>query len=81
MCSLDLLRVAPVGEEVHREHHVFEHCREVEKCAVLKQDADFLMQRLLFAIVHCREGLVSVLYVSAVRRNEADEILQQHGLS
>ena len=71
----------PVGEEFHREHHVFYYCRKVEERAALEQDSDLLSECLLFLITHCRQFSVSVGDVSAVRFHQADEVLQQHGLS
>lgn len=75
------LRNRPVGEKVHRKHHVLDYRCEIEERTALEQDSDILMEQFAAVFIHSHKAVTVVEDIPFVRLEKADEILQEHGLA
>ena len=76
-----LLRLCPLGKEIHREHHIFEHSSKIEEGCALKQHSYLLVQLLSGCKVHRGERPAVVNDLSPVRFDKAYETFEQNSLS
>ena len=77
----DFLRLVPGGEEIQREHHIFQHGGEIEQGAALEKYAYVLMEDLPALIIHGNKTFPIVEDISPVRAHKPYEVLQKHGLA